>query len=164
MTAKPVLRSDMTIEEICAAGNQYIESVWKTRYESMFEELTNAFLEIEDAAYGRYLDQLMPPLFDSLEDVGFEATEPEPLREHDFVIGKCLLFRNSLEKWGTEDHRSRVFWNVIRSKHSQQPIGTLLTEIPHSHLKFDIPRAPVLYSLEEHEREQIARGIRRIME
>lgn len=162
MTVKPVLRSDMTIEEICVAGNQYIESEWKTLYDAMLDELTTAFREIEDAAYGRYLDQLMPALFDRLEDAGFIAAEP--LKEHDFVIGKCLIFRNSLEKWGTEDNRSRIFWNVIRRKDGQQPIGTLLTEIPHSHLKFDIPRAPVLYSLREHEREQIAKGIRRIME
>lgn len=162
MTVKPVFRYDMTIEEIGVAGNQYIESVWKTLYDSMFDELTIAFREIEDAAYGLYLDQLMPALFDSLKDAGFEATEP--LKEHDFVIGKYLLFRNSLEKWGTEEDRSRIFWNVIRSTNGQQPIGTLLTEIPHSHLKFDIPRAPVLYSLSEHEREQIARGIRRIKE
>ncbi|WP_098745344.1 DUF6022 family protein [Paenibacillus sp. EZ-K15] len=162
MTVKPVFCYDMTIEEICGAGNQYIESVWKTLYDSMLDELTIAFREIEDAAYGLYLDQLMPVIFDSLEDAGFETTEP--LKEHDFVIGKCLLFRNSLEKWGTEDNRSRIFWNVIRSKNSQQPIGTLLTEIPHSHLKFDIPMAPVLYSLKECEREQIARGIRRIKE
>ncbi|MGO4789107.1 DUF6022 family protein [Paenibacillus sp. 2KB_20] len=162
MTVKPVFRYDMTIEEIGGAGNQYIESVWKTLYDLMLDELTIAFREIEDAAYGLYLDQLMPVIFDSLEDAGFEATEP--LKEHDFVIGKCLLFRNSLEKWGTEENRSRIFWNVIRSKNSQQPIGTLLTEIPHSHLKFDIPMAPVLYSLSEHEREQIARGIRRIKE
>ncbi|MNP46066.1 hypothetical protein D3C76_1400380 [compost metagenome] len=104
----------------------------------------------------------MPALFESLEDAGFEVTEP--LKEDDFVIGNCLLFRNSLEKWGTEDHRSRIFWNVIRSKNSQQPIGTLLMEIPHSHLKFDIPAAPVLYSLREYEREPIAQGIRRIKE
>lgn len=162
MTVKPVLRSDMTIEEICVAGNQYIESEWKTLYDSMLDELTTAFREIEDAAYGRYLDQLMPALFDRLEDAEFIAAEP--LKEHDFVIGKYLIFRNSLEKWGTEDNRSRIFWNVIRRKDGQQPIGTLLTEIPHSHLKFDIPRAPVLYSLREHEREQIAKGIRRIME
>lgn len=162
MTVKPVLRSDMTIEEICAAGNQYIGSVWKNRYDAMYDELTIAFREIEDAAYGLYLDQLMPALFDSLEDAGFEAAEP--LKENDFVIGKCLLFRNSLEKWGTEEHRSRMFWNVIRRKNNRQPIGTLLTEIPHSHLKFDIPRAPELYSLIEHEREQIAIGIRRIKE
>lgn len=162
MTVKPVFRYDMTIEEIGGAGNQYIESVWKTLYDSMLDELTIAFREIEDAAYGLYLDQLMPVIFDSLEDAGFEATEP--LKDHDFVIGRCLLFRNSLEKWGTEENRSRIFWNVIRSKNSQQPIGTLLTEIPHSHLKFDIPMAPVLYSLSEHEREQIARGIRRIKE
>lgn len=159
---KPVIRHDMTIEEICETGNQYIELVWKTLYDSMLDELTIAFLEIEDAAYGRYLDRLMPALFESLEDAGFEVTEP--LQEDDFVIGNRLLFRNSLEKWGTEDHRSRIFWNVIRSKNSQQPIGTLLTEIPHSHVKFDIPSAPVLYSLRDYERERIAQGIRRIKE
>ncbi|GIP51157.1 DUF6022 family protein [Paenibacillus vini] len=159
---KPVFRYDMTIEEICEIGNQYIDLVWKALYDSMLDELTIAFQEIEDAAYGRYLDRLMPALFEGLEDAGFEVTEP--LKEDDFVIGNCLLFRNSLEKWGTEDHRSRMFWNVIRSKDSQQPIGTLLTEIPHSHLKFDIPAAPVLYSLREYEREPIAQGIRRIKE
>ncbi|MDN4067856.1 DUF6022 family protein [Paenibacillus sp. FSL R5-0407] len=159
---KPVFRHDMTIEEICEIGNQYIDLVWKALYDSMLDELTIAFQEIEDAAYGRYLDRLMPALFEGLEDAGFEVTEP--LKEDDFVIGNCLLFRNSLEKWGTEDHRSRIFWNVIRSKNSQQPIGTLLMEIPHSHLKFDIPAAPVLYSLREYEREPIAQGIRRIKE
>lgn len=162
MTVKPVFRNNMMIEEIGEAGNQYIESVWRTVYDSMFEQLTAAFREIEDAAYGLYLDQLMPALFDSLEETGFEATEP--LKEDDFVIGKCLVFRNSLEKWGTEDNRSRIFWNVIRRKDNQQPVGTLLTEIPHSHLKFDIPRAPVLYALKECERGQISQGIRRIKE
>ncbi|MDG0792276.1 DUF6022 family protein [Cohnella ginsengisoli] len=39
-----------------------------------------------------------------------------------------------------------------------------MTEIPHSHLKFDIPAPPVLYSLEAWEREPIAQGIRRIKE
>ncbi|CAI6086050.1 DUF6022 family protein [Cohnella sp. JJ-181] len=161
MTARPEFRNDMSIEEMGKAGNQYLESAWKPLYDSMHEQLTIAFLEIEDAAYGLYLDRLMPALFDGLEEAGFEATEP--LREDDFVIGKRLLFRNSLEKWGTEDKRSRIFWNVIRHKNNQQPIGTLLTEIPHSHLKFDIPAPPVLYSLEAWEREPIAQGIRRIM-
>jgi len=160
MNVKPVFHNGMTIEEIGVAGNRYIESVWKPLYDSMHDQLTVAFREIEDAAYGLYLDQLMPALFDGLEDAGFEATEP--LVEHDFVIGKCLLFRNSIEKWGTEDNRSRIFWNVVRHKNSQQPIGALLTEIPHSHLKFEIPAAPVLYSLRECEREQIVQGIRRI--
>lgn len=162
MTLKPLFRYDMNIEEICEAGNQYIQSVWKILYDSMLGELTIAFHEIGDAAYGRYLDRLMPALFESLVDAGFEANEA--LKENDFVIGSCLLFRNSLEKWGTEDRRSRIFWNVIRSKNSQHPLGTLLTEIPHSHLKFDIPMAPVLYSLKEYERERIAQGIRRIKE
>ncbi|WP_281885874.1 DUF6022 family protein [Paenibacillus sp. YYML68] len=160
MTVKPVFRYDMTIGEISEVGNQYIRSVWKTLYDSMHEQLTIAFREIEDAAYGLYLDQLMPALFVALEEAGFESTVP--LMEDDFVIGKCLLFRNSLENWGTEENRSRIFWNVIRNNQSHQPIGTLLTEIPHSHLKFEIPAAPVLYSLQECERKQIAQGIRQI--
>jgi len=162
MIMKPVFHCDMTIEEIGGAGNSYIESAWKALYDSLHEQLTAAFREIEDAAYGLYLDQLMPALFDGLEDAGFETAEP--LEEHDFVIGKRLLFRNSLEKWGAEDNRSRVFWNVVRRKSDQQPIGTLLTEIPHSHLKFDIPAAPVLYSVREHGKQQIAQEIRRIKE
>lgn len=160
MTLHPVFRYDMTIEEIAQVGNQYIESAWKPLYDSLHDQLMVAFREIEDAAYGLYLDQLMPVIFDSLEEAGFEVMEP--LEDHDFVIGKCLLFRNSLEKWGSEDNRSRLFWNVVRRKESQQPIGTLLTEIPHSHLKFEIPTAPVLFSLREIEREQIVQGIRLI--
>ncbi|GAA3412526.1 DUF6022 family protein [Paenibacillus hodogayensis] len=162
MTVQPVFHYDMTIEEIGEVGNRYIESIWKTLYDSMLDQLTVAFREIEDAAYGMYLDQLMPTLFDGLEDAGFEVTEP--LEEHDFVIGKCLIFRNSIEKWGTEENRSRIFWNVVHRKKSRQPIGTLLTEIPHSHLKFEIPAAPILYSLGEYERKQIIQGIRRIKE
>lgn len=160
MTLHPVFRYDMTIEELVQVGNQYIESAWKPLYDSLHDQLMVAFREIEDAAYGLYLDQLIPVIFDSLEEAGFEVMEP--LEDHDFVIGKCLLFRNSLEKWGTEDNRSRLFWNVVRSKESQQPIGTLLTEISHSHLKFEIPTAPVLFSLREIEREQIVQGIRLI--
>ncbi|GIP40513.1 hypothetical protein J31TS4_37930 [Paenibacillus sp. J31TS4] len=162
MTGNPVFRADMTIEEIGEAGNRYIESAWKPLYDSMHDQLTAAFHEIEDAAYGLYLDRLMPALFDGLENAGFEAMEPT--RENDFVIGQCLLFRNSVEKWGTEDNRSRIFWNVIRRKTNQQPVGTLLTELLHSHLKFEIPAAPVLYSLQEWEREPIAQGIRQIKE
>ncbi|PAD29605.1 DUF6022 family protein [Paenibacillus sp. 7523-1] len=160
MTLHPVFRCDMTIEEIAQVGNQYIESAWKPLYDSLHDQLMVAFREIEDAAYGLYLDQLMPVIFDSLEEAGFEVMEP--LEDHDFVIGKCLLFRNSLEKWGSEEKRSRLFWNVVCSKESQQPMGTLLTEIPHSHLKFEIPTAPVLFSLREFEREQIVQGIRLI--
>jgi len=157
----PIFCKDMTIKEMSEAANRYIGSEWKSLYESMHEQLTAAFAEIEDAAYGLYLDRLMPPIFDQLESAGFSAMEK--LEENDFVIAKHLIFRNSLEKWGTEDNRSRIFWNVIRDGQGH-PVGTLLTEIPHSHLKFDIPSAPVVYSLQETHKEQIVQGIRRIKE
>lgn len=157
----PIIQHNMTIEEIGKAGNQYIDSVWQSLYESMHEQLTAAFPEIEDAVYGLYLDQLMPTIFDCLEESGFVVREA--LKENDFVIGKRLIFRNSLEKWGTEENRSRIFWNVIRNK-KDEPIGTLLTEITHSHLKFDIPSAPRLYTLRETAKNQIVQGIRQIKE
>ncbi|WP_324254139.1 DUF6022 family protein [Paenibacillus sp. 1001270B_150601_E10] len=137
----PLFRQDMSIEEISEVSNSYIDSEWKSIYESMHEQLTAAFVEIEDAAYGLYLDQLMPFIFEQLEDAGFSAMEK--LEENDFVIAKRLVFRNSLEKWGAEDNRSRIFWNVIHDKQGN-PIGTILTEIPHSHLKFDIPAGHLL--------------------
>lgn len=156
----PVIVNSMSIEEIGEAGNRYIAAVWEEVYEERYEQLVKAFQEIEDAAYGLYLDQLMPPLFERLEQAGFQALGP--VKEDDFVIGKCLKFSDSLEKWGTEDNRTRLFWNVIRNER-HEPIGTLITAIPHSHLNFDIPRAPQLYTLKQTEREQIVEGIRQIM-
>lgn len=155
----PEFRYAMSIADISNEGNRYIDSIWYFLYQSMFEELTNAFREIEDAAYGMFLDRLMPPIFECLEEAGFVTMEP--VKEDDFIIGQCLLFRNSLEKWGAENNRSRIFWNVIR-RTDGHTVGTLLTEIPHSHLKFEIPSAPVLYSLRESERGQIVQGIRQI--
>ncbi|MGG3453754.1 hypothetical protein D3C81_1050090 [compost metagenome] len=155
----PLFHPDMSIEEIGEEGNRYIGTVWKSLYDSMHEELTKAFLEIEDAAYALYLNQLMPPLFNRLMETGFEVIAP--VEEDDFVIGQCLIFRNSLEKWGSEENRSRIFWNVIHRK-GTLPLGTLLTEIPHSHLKFDIPETPKLYTLRESIKDRILHGIRHI--
>lgn len=152
---------NMTINEIEVVGNQYIQHTWKTLYESMYEELLTAFHEIGDAAYGMYLDQLMPTVFESLEKSGLVIMES--LKKDDFIIGKHLIFRNSLEKWGTEDNRSRIFWTVIRNQQGE-PIGTLLTEIPHSHLKFEVPSAPRLYALQETERRQIVQQIKQLKE
>jgi hypothetical protein len=157
----PIFRQDMVIEEISEVANRYIESEWRSMYDSMYDQLTAAFAQIEDAAYGLYLDQLMPLIFEQLEDAGFSVMEK--LEENDFVIAKHLIFRNSLEKWGAEDNRSRIFWNVVNDKQGN-PIGTILTEIPHSHLKFDIPSAPIIYSLRESLKERIVQGIRRIKE
>ncbi|MDP4098154.1 DUF6022 family protein [Paenibacillus sp. P96] len=156
----PVMESGMSMETIGEAGNRYIAAVWEELYKERYEQLAQAFLEIEDAAYGLYLDQLMPPLFDRLEEAGFRALGP--VKEDNFIIGKCLKFSDSLEKWGTEDHRIRLFWNVIRNER-HEPLGTLITSIPHSHLKFEIPRAPQLYVLAQTEREQIVKGMREIM-
>jgi hypothetical protein len=154
-------RPGMSSEEIGEVGKSYMAAVWRRVYDTMREQLTAMFPEIEDAAYGLYLDQLMPPIFEGLEKAGFVALGE--VRENDFIIGGCLNFRDSMEQWGTDANSSRVFWNVIRNERNQ-PIGTLLTELPHSHLKFDIPAAPQVYVIDVVDKAMIKAEIRRIKE
>jgi hypothetical protein len=151
----------MSIDEIGALCKKYIAAEWRKLYESMHAELTASFPEIDDATYGLYLDKLMPPIFEALEKSGF-ITFGE-ITDNDFIIGSCLIFRNSIEKWGTEDERSRVFWNVVKNA-KKNPIGTLLTDIRHSHHKFDIPLAPQIYVLKETNKEKIIAGIKQMKE
>jgi len=156
----PVYAKGMSIEEIGEAANLYIAAEWEPLYERMHEQLSAAFKEIEDAAYGRYLDQLMPPVFIGLEKAGYQVRTD--VKEGDFVIGMCLKFSDSLEKWGAEDNRSRLFWNVIANERAEET-GTLLTEIPHSHLGFNIPAAPRLHTLRDTAKDRIHEAMHRLM-
>jgi hypothetical protein len=151
----------MSIEEIGVLCKKYIAAEWRKLYENMYAGLAAAFPEIEDATYGVYLDKRVPPIFEALEKSGF-VTSGE-ITDNDFIIGRCLVFRNSLEKWGTEVERSRVFWTVVKNEENI-PIGTLLTDIRHSHHKFDIPSAPQICVLKETNKEKIITGIRRMKE
>ena len=163
MKNEPEFASDMSIEAIGEEGNRYVAAVWNPLYVEMHEQLTQAFQEIEDGAYGLYLDQLLPPVFDRLEAAGYQMQGA--VGEDDFIIAKCLNFSESLEKtkWGTEENQSRLFWNIVRNERNE-PIGTLLTELAHSHLKFDIPTPPQFYTLAQTDRKGIIAGIRRIKE
>jgi Family of unknown function (DUF6022) len=158
---EPTFFSGMSIEAIGKEGNRYIAAVWNRLYMEMYEELTEAFQTIEDGAYGMYLDRLMPLLFEKLEVADYRVIGV--VSADDFIIGKCLKFADSVEqaKWGTEDHQARLFWNVVRNERDE-PIGTLITELPHSHRTFAIPVAPQLHVLKETERKAIIAGIRRI--
>ena len=155
--------SGMSIEPISAECTRFIAQTWRPLYDEMHKELTQAFAEIEDAAYGLYLDRLLPPLFDRLEEAGYQLMGE--VREEDFIIGGRLNFRDSLEKaaWGTPDNESRLFWNIVRDK-SGEPIGTLAMELAHSHLDFDIPAPPRFHAIAQTERKGILAEIRRIKE
>lgn len=161
MERRPAFEKGMSIREIGEAANRYVSAEWKPLYERMYGHLTAAFREIEDAAYGLYLDQLMPPLFEGLEEAGYRVALE--VKEGDFIIGKYLKFSDSLEKWGAEDNRARLFWNIIVNEEAEA-IGTLLTEIPHSHLEFKIPSMPQLYALSETGKERIRAAIHHLMQ
>lgn len=105
-----------------------------------------------------YLDKLLPPIWTELENNGFQSAEET--KEDDFIIAGCLHFRNSLEKakWGTPDHEIRIFWIVIENMQNDQ-IGTLLFELSHSHMKFDIPAPPTFFTFKGVERSKITTRI-----
>jgi len=152
-------QSNMSAQQIGEVLETYVATHWKKVLEENYEELTKAFPELEDATYGLYLDKLMPPVFEELENAGY--TTLGEVKESDFIIGKSLNFSNSMEKWGTEDNRSRVFWMVLKDTQKNQ-IGTILFDFFHSHIEFEIPSAPQISVIEETTREQIMEAIKQM--
>jgi hypothetical protein len=148
------LNPDMSIGQVAAALSEYVELSWKSVLQKNVQELTALFPELEDSTYGMYLDRLIPQAWKELERCGFQPAEPA--HEGDFVIARCLNFRNSLEKaeWGSPGREIRVFWIVLNNRHNQ-PIGTLVLEFAHSHLQFDVPELPKFSALTETERSEI---------
>ncbi|MFC8149901.1 DUF6022 family protein [Bacillus paralicheniformis] len=161
-------RPDMSIKEIGEQVQSYVAANWKQTLDDHREALLKVFPELEDATYGVYLDHLLPPVFESLEQSGFTTIQDAGkgdffIGKGDFFIGKGLNFRQSMEKWGADDCRSRVFWAVI-SDQQQQPAGTLLFDFFHSHAGFDVPLPPQIYILEETERARIVAYVKQIKE
>lgn len=148
----------MSIEELGDVFSSYIHHHWEEVLNTNRVELENLFPEYEDATYGMYLDHLLPPIWQKIEKAGYQSAEET--KEDDFIIAGCLNFRNSIEKakWGTPDYETRVFWIVIENK-SQEKIGTLIFELPHSHLKFDFPAAPKLTSFPSTDKNEIKHEI-----
>ncbi|WP_096435868.1 DUF6022 family protein [Alteribacter populi] len=155
------VKPDLLIEELGEVLTAYIKDHWERVLEENKEELLKLYPEYEDATYGIYLDKLLPPVWGVLEKNGFQSAEET--KEDDFIIGGCLNFRNSIEKahWGTPSHEIRVFWIVIENQHREQ-IGTLIFELPHSHVEFDLPAPPKVTVFEGTERREITQKIREL--
>lgn len=79
-------RQGMTIKEIGEQMQSYVTAHWKKTLDDHQEAFLKLFPEMEDATYGLYLDKLLPPIFESLEQSGF-ITIQDP-RKGDFFIGK----------------------------------------------------------------------------
>lgn len=153
----------MTIHALGKVASNYLHENWKPVLDENKEELLRLFPEYEDATYGMYLDKLIPPLWKKFKQSGFKTAEVK--KEGDFVIADCLHFSNSLEKakWGKPEHETRVFWIVVENARSEK-IGTLLFELSHSHLEFDLPAAPHFFVYEGMERRAIVERIRQLKE
>ncbi|MBD0381211.1 DUF6022 family protein [Paenibacillus sedimenti] len=149
----------MSVEKIGEVTQNYVSSQWKKVLNENMEELTKVFPELEDSTYGLYLDKFIPQIVDALEAAGF--TTGGDIKESDFIIGKLLNFRNSMEKWGSEDHRSRVFWIVVEDQKNRS-LGTLIFDFFHSHMQFDVPALPNIFAIEATTRKEIITAIDRM--
>jgi len=149
-----LFNQSMTIFEVGEVFSNYVNKQWENILDKNLAELAALFPEFEDATYGMYLDKLLPPIWKDLEKCGFQLAEE--LREDDFVIAGCLNFRHSIEKakWGSPNHEKRIFWIVIKNSQGNK-IGTLLFELPHSHVQFDIPAKPKFIPFESSETDEI---------
>lgn len=152
------VQPQMTIHELGEVLSTYLKEHWKEVLNRNITELEELFPKYEDATYGMYLDKLIPPIWKIVKENGFRSAETT--KEDDFVIGECLHFRNSIEKakWGTLHHEKRVFWIVIENQHKDK-IGTLLFELSHSHIDFNIPAPPRFLPLKEINRKEIVKKI-----
>ncbi|WP_410985414.1 DUF6022 family protein [Bacillus cereus] len=152
------IQPEMSIEELGQKVSGYLKDHWEEVLANTIGELQKLFPEYEDATYGMYLDNLLPPAWKELEKAGFQSAEKT--KEDDFIIAGCLNFRNSIEKakWGTPDHQKRIFWIVIENQ-NKQLIGTFLFELSHSHVNFNLPSAPKLMTFTSTERNEITQKI-----
>ncbi|WP_282173400.1 DUF6022 family protein [Cytobacillus firmus] len=152
------IKPQMTIYELGEILFNYIKERWEDVLNRNIRELEQLFPEYEDATYGLYLDKLIPPVWKVINENGYRSAEKT--KQADFIIGECLNFRNSLEKakWGTPHHEKRVFWIVIENQY-KDVIGTLLFELSHSHIKFNLPSPPRILPLEEIKQEEIINKI-----
>lgn len=156
------LHSKMSIKELEQHFTHFLKEQWKEVLKKNEKELKQLFPEYEDATYGMYLDQLLPPLWRQFQEHGFQTDAQT--EENDFVIAGCLHFRNSMEKtsWGKPEHERRMFWIVIVNEHNRK-IGTILFQLSHSHLQFHLPAAPCVQSTEETDRPLIIEEIQKLM-
>ncbi|MFD0696961.1 DUF6022 family protein [Paenibacillus sp. GCM10027628] len=138
-----------TIHSIAYYADQCIKQSSLSVLTEHNNELTHLFNEHGDRAYGVYIQKFMAPFFKQLSDYGL-ITRPG------------FNLADSVENWGPPEERERCAWYVIK-KPDETLLGTLILQVYHSHVKFNIPKAPRAFALEETEREAILNALSNTM-
>ncbi|MBH8584184.1 MULTISPECIES: DUF6022 family protein [Thermoactinomyces] len=135
----------ITIQGIAKYFNHVIQEQWEVILKEYREEWNRKFYEIGEQVYGLYLGKVLNPVFRELSEAGF-VTKPG------------FILPNSIEHWGPPEERERCMWCVVKDQNGT-PLGTLVLRVFHSHVRFNVPHAPDVFSLEETEREAIQNAI-----
>ncbi|RMB00458.1 hypothetical protein ATH33_2017 [Thermoactinomyces vulgaris] len=135
----------ITIQGIAKYFNHVIQEQWEVILKEYREEWNRKFYEIGEQVYGLYLGKVLNPVFRELWEAGF-VTKPG------------FILPNSIEHWGPPEERERCMWCVVKDQNGT-PLGSLVLRVFHSHVRFNVPHAPDVFSLEETEREAIQNAI-----
>ena len=117
---------------------------WQRVLDTYRAKLTDAYARAGDAAFGTYLNLLFRNVKRDLREAGLRTTPPLP---GDF---------GSSREWGNADgtDNERWMWSAVHTA-SGEPLGTLVTTIPHDHSRFRLPRRPHVFALRETERSAV---------
>lgn len=117
---------------------------WQSVLDVHREKLADAYTRAGDAAFGTYLNLLLRGVKRRLREAGLRAVPPLP---GDF---------DSSREWGNADgtDNERWLWSAVQTA-SGEPLGTLVTTIPHDHTRFRLPRRPHVFALRETERSAV---------
>lgn len=127
-----------------------LEAHWQGVQDAYREKLADAYARAGDAAFGTYLNLLLRGAKRKLRESGLRTTPPLP---GDFNISR---------EWGSADEtdNERWMWSAVHTALGE-PLGTLVTTVPHDHTRFRLPRRPRVFALRETGRTEVEAALSR---
>jgi hypothetical protein len=145
---------EQTADSKIAVIGQYIQNHvdenWDVILSTKKEQLEHAFATVGEPSYGTYLNFLYQAIHAQLEEAGLHASVRFP--------GDMNISR----EWGTnleQTDQYRCLWTTLSDSASDQPIGTIVTVLPHDHTRFRVPEKPPVLFLEETNKEDIVANL-----
>lgn len=141
---EPELRGRPDIIALGGWIDDHVAENWQSVLDAHAVKLADAYTRAGDAAFGTYLNLLLRGVKRKLRGAGLKTTPPLP---GDF---------DSSREWGNDDgtDNERWMWSAVRAA-SGEPLGTLVTTVPHDHTRFRLPRRPRIFALPETERTAV---------
>ena len=151
MTATLVsyLEKNQNRAQIFAVGQfleDHVTANWDVILTEKKAQLNHAFATAGEPAYGTYLNFLYHKIHSQLKDAGLRVSTRLP--------GDMSISR----EWGTnsrETDQYRCMWSTLYELDTDEPLGTIVTVLPHDHTQFRVPTKPPVFALAETTKDEV---------